>query len=60
MSVEVIKHGKKNITKCKFCGATLKYSKDDIKARQKYLSQIYTYPERYIKCPDCNGDVVLE
>ena len=60
MSVEVIKHGEKNIIECKFCGAMLRYSKDDIKEKEKYLSQINTYTERYIKCPDCNSDVVLD
>lgn len=57
--VEVIKHGDKNITDCHFCGAQLKYSVDDIKEQEKYLSQRYSYFEKYIVCPDCNSKVIV-
>lgn len=46
--VEVVKHGEKNIIDCNFCGEQLRYSVDDIKEQEKYLSQIDTYFEKYI------------
>lgn len=41
--VEVIKHGEKNIIDCNFCVEQLRYSVDDIKEQEKYLSQIDSY-----------------
>ena len=58
--VEVIKHGEKNIIDCNFCGAQLRYSVDDIKEQEKYLSQRDSYFEKYIVCPDCKNKVVIK
>ena len=58
--VEVIKHGEKNIIDCNFCGAQLRYSVDDIKKQEKYLSQRDSYFEKYIVCPDCKNKVVIK
>ena len=58
--VEVIEHGDKNITECDFCGAQLRYSVDDIKERENYYSQLQSYTERYIVCPDCNHKVIVQ
>ena len=60
MSVEVIKQGDKNMAECKFCGAVLRYSREDVKERERYLTQRDTYTERYITCTDCNSDVILK
>jgi transcription elongation factor Elf1 len=57
--VEVIKHGEKNIVECDFCGAQLRYSVDDLKEQERYLSQRDSYPEKYIVCPDCNSYVMV-
>ena len=58
--VEVIKHGEKNITNCDFCGAQLKYSVEDIKEHENYLSQRDSYTEEYIICPDCKNEVIVK
>lgn len=58
--VEVIKHGDKNITDCDFCGAQLRYSVDDMKEQEGYLSQRDSYTEKYIICPDCNSKVIVK
>ena len=58
--VEVIKHGDKNITDCDFCGAQLRYSVDDIKEHESYISQRDSYSEKYIICPDCNSKVIVK
>jgi len=58
--VQVIKHGTKNIITCDYCGAELKYSLDDIKREEVYLSQIDSYTKRYIICPDCNNKIITK
>lgn len=58
--VEVIKHGDKNITDCDFCGAQLRYSIEDLKERERYLSQRDSYIEKYIVCPDCQSKVIIK
>ena len=58
--VEVIKHGEKNIVECDFCGASLRYSVEDIKEQENYLSQRDSYTEKYIVCPDCKNRVVVK
>lgn len=57
--VEVIKPGHKNIVDCDFCGAQLKYSVEDIKAQEHYVSQRESHTEKYIICPDCKSKVVI-
>lgn len=58
--VEVIKHGEKNIIDCDFCGAQLKYSVDDMKEQEKYLTQRDGSIEKYIVCPDCKNKVIIK
>lgn len=58
--VEVIKHGDKNITDCDFCGAQLRYSVEDIREQENYLSQRDSFTEKYIVCPDCNSKVIVK
>ena len=58
--VEVIKHGDKNITDCDFCGAQLRYSVEDIKEQENYLSQRDSFTEKYIICLDCNSKVIVK
>ena len=57
--VEVIKHGEKNIIDCDFCGAQLKYTADDIKEKEYYISQRESDFVKYIVCPDCNNNVEI-
>ena len=57
--VEVIQHGDKNIIDCDFCGAKLKYTTDDIKEKERYITQRDADFIKYIICPDCKNHVEL-
>ena len=57
--VEVLKHGEKNVINCDFCGAQLKYTVDDIKEKEYYITQFNNEFIKYIVCPDCNHHVEL-
>lgn len=51
--------GDKNVVDCKFCGAVLKYSFDDVRESEEYLSPMEAYLEKYIVCPECGSKVIL-
>ena len=57
--VEVIQHGDKNIIDCDFCGAKLKYTTDDIKEKERYITQCDADFIKYIICPDCKNHIEL-
>lgn len=57
--VEIIQHGEKNIIDCDFCGAKLKYTTDDIKEKEYYISQRDSDFIKYIVCQDCKNHIEL-
>lgn len=57
--IEIIKPGTKNIIDCDYCGAKLRYALDDIQHRETYTSQIESYTESYIVCPQCHRKIKI-
>lgn len=58
--VEIIEPGTKNRTSCKFCGAILAYTKEDVKESEKFFGPNISHFEKYIICPQCQYRIVLE
>ena len=58
--IEIIKPGTKNRVECKYCGAILSYQKDDIKEHFYDTPLCPTTYKKYIMCPQCEHEVVLE
>ena len=49
--IEIIKHGTKQVTKCKKCGCEFSYDEEDIRV---------TSLKNIIECPQCKLEIVIE
>ena len=58
--IEILKRGTKRQIECNACGALLRYQEEDIKLEDKFISPIESYNRKYIICPQCNHQIILE
>ena len=58
--IKILKEGTKRQVECNECGALLQYQQEDIKKEEYFLSQITSYYEKYIICPQCHNKIILE
>lgn len=58
--IEVLRIGTKNQVECFYCGSLLSYSQTDVIEKETYLSQRNTYLSKYIICPVCGNEIILE
>ena len=58
--IKVIKEGTRNRIECNYCGALLAYDKEDIKKKDKHWGPCDYYNIKYITCPQCKNEIVLE
>lgn len=49
--IEIIKHGTKQVTKCKKCGCEFSYEEEDVRV---------TPLNKSVECPQCKLEIVIE
>lgn len=57
--IKILAPGTKNKIVCDFCGALLRYEKEDIETMEEFISQRESYIVKYIICPQCKDKVTF-
>lgn len=57
--IEIIEFGKRKTAECKECGCKFKYD-DDIDTQNVCLTSNPPQYKKFINCPQCNYEIVLE
>ena len=58
--IKIITPGTRNRIECDYCGALLAYDKEDIQKKEKHCGPCDYYITKYIICPQCRNEVVME
>ena len=58
--IEIIRPGTKKKIECGECGAILRYEQEDIQTGAVLISPLSTGSKKYIVCPQCNHQIILE
>jgi len=55
--IKIVKSGTRKKVECLECGAVLSYEETDV---IKESSELVKYPRKFIHCPQCNAEIILE
>ena len=58
--IEIIRPGTKKKIECDECGAILRYEQEDIQTGTVLVSPVSTGNKKYIVCPQCHYQIILE
>lgn len=58
--IEILREGTKRQIECKDCGALLRFQQEDIKTAEHWISSRDSRTYKYITCPQCHAEIILE
>lgn len=57
--IRIIEHGTRKEQRCKKRGCLFSYEEIDVKT-SAYGMEPYKKPFKYVRCPQCNNEIILE